>query len=124
MESKGPSMLELAVSSEGKHFMAMMLLSRSPQERHATVGQNGAACVVGLEKRMGRARWGKRRGGRRNNGRHQCRSMRLKTLKCQEVSCIYPSNVSRWNRIMFIPSIISCCFCYISLCHPTIMQDY
>lgn len=83
MESKAPSMLELAVSSEGKHCMAMMLLSRrSPQERRATVDQNGVACAVCLEKRMGGVRQHKRGGRRRNNGRHRRGSMRLKTLKC------------------------------------------
>lgn len=40
-------MLELAVSSDGRHSMDMMPLSiRNPQERRVIVGQNGAACVV------------------------------------------------------------------------------
>lgn len=45
-------MSELGVFSEGLHFMGMMRLpKRSPRAGPATVGQNGAACVVGLERK-------------------------------------------------------------------------
>lgn len=44
-------MLELGVFSEGKRFMDMMLLpKRNPLEKPAIAGQNGAACVVDLER--------------------------------------------------------------------------
>lgn len=44
-------MLELGVFSEGKRFMDTMLLpKRNPLEKPAIAGQNGAACVVDLER--------------------------------------------------------------------------
>lgn len=52
MVSKDPYMLELVVSSEGRHCMDMMLLPRrNHQGRLVIVCQNGAAGVVDLERR-------------------------------------------------------------------------
>lgn len=52
MGSKGPFMSEPGVSSEGRHSTDMMLLPRkNHQGRPVIVGQNGAACVVDLERR-------------------------------------------------------------------------
>lgn len=51
MAYKDQYMLERGVSSEGMHFMDMMRLpKRSLPAEPATAGQNGAACVVDLEK--------------------------------------------------------------------------
>ncbi len=74
-------MSELDVFSEGKHFMDLMHLPRRrPSAKPVTAGQNGAACVVALERtKMGRQRRRKRRN--LSTGKHQNRYMHLKILK-------------------------------------------
>lgn len=85
MAYKDQYMLEQGVSSEGMLFMDMMHLpKRSLPAGPATVGQNGAACVVGLEKiRKESQRKRKRKRKRRNQsiGKLQSRYMHLKILK-------------------------------------------
>ncbi|KAL2498682.1 Cellulose synthase A catalytic subunit 6 [UDP-forming] [Abeliophyllum distichum] len=54
MVCKGQYMLAQGVSSEGKHLMDMMLLSRrSRLAKLVTAGRSGAACAVGLGKNEG-----------------------------------------------------------------------
>lgn len=86
MVCKGPYMLAQGVSSEGKLFMDMMLLSRrSHRARLVTAGRSGAVCAVDLEKTREKnwreKNWRKKRRRHWSKKRHLNRYMHLKPSK-------------------------------------------
>ena len=70
------------VFSEGKLYMdLMLLLSRSPQEKPAIVGRNGAAVAVDLKGRIGEGNKSRRRRKRQSIESHLLKYMLLRLLK-------------------------------------------
>lgn len=83
MASKDQYMLELGVFSEGMHFMVMMHQSRrSLLARPAIAGQDGAVCVVDLE-RTKRQRQQRIRKRSQRTRKHQSKYMLLRILKME-----------------------------------------